>query len=172
MNLERMRKAQPHIRTAATGADRANQSAAVSPVHRPKPPVVAVEPVTCVCGHVADFELFADKQDRFRDARRKKLAERPCPQCRMAAERQRVAEAQAAAPKRRHHRTSKSRLPDGAQFVVTYNAAFQSWGGHLLIGDKRFVAQAGGVFTLLARLDDQYRAALPREGSDGRPKGP
>lgn len=148
--------------------------AAATPPPKPKPPAVSTEPVTCTCGHVAQFELFADPQDKFREARRKKLAGRPCPQCRIEAEKQRVAQAKAAKankPKCRpggmHDRrmNDKGRLPDGAQFVVIYNADFQSWGGHLLIGTKRFVGQAGGVFKLLSQLDDQYRKFLAQEAN-------
>lgn len=73
MNLEKMREGQ-----------------------KPKPPVISTEPVTCTCGHTVQFELFADAQDRFREARRKKLTDRACPACRNQAEADRQAKAKAA----------------------------------------------------------------------------
>src|SRR5947209_6900323 len=57
----------------------------------------------------------------------------------------------------------KGRLPDGSAFSVSYDAAAVLWRGRLTIhvpggGALEFTGEAPGVFRLLSRLDDQYRA--------------
>src|SRR4051794_31888101 len=97
---------------------------------KPKPPVVRTEQVVCSCGHQVEFELFADKVDRFRDGRRKKLTDRPCPTCRKKAHEERMAKDQAAAAERQNAKPAtpgkpkerEQRLPDGAAFAVRYDA--------------------------------------------------
>lgn len=61
----------------------------------------------------------------------------------------------------------RGRLPDGARFDVTYNAAKQEWTGLLYLppategeNGKVFEASKSAVFKLLATLDDLYRAWL------------
>lgn len=76
---------------------------------------------------------------------------------------------------RRHQK--KGRLPDGASFVVVYSGSTRTWSGALTVphGPKeggrqehrRFAGEEDGVFKLLARLDDQYRASLKTEATGG-----
>jgi hypothetical protein len=54
----------------------------------------------------------------------------------------------------------KSRLPDGACYTVTYDAASQTWSGTLTIplpSARQFQGTARAVFHLLALLDGMYR---------------
>ena len=44
---------------------------------------------------------------------------------------------------------------------VVYNAAQTLWTGSLTVGDKSFSGSASGLFTLLSKLDRQYRQSLP-----------
>ena len=140
---------------------------------RPKPPVIGVEKVTCACGHEAELPLYEDRKDKFRAARRKNLAERPCPPCRQKAHAELTAREQAAAAERRKARGGPTprkekavrpdveRLPDGSEFRVTYDATAVRWSGTLTVttpeGGKVFEGEAGGVFKLLSVLDGQYR---------------
>jgi hypothetical protein len=137
------------------------------PAARPgKPPTVGVEKVTCLCGHAAELELYPDKQDKFRDARRKKLAERACPDCRQKAHAEREAREKAEAAGRRKakgpgRQKEMERLPDGSAFAVTYDAQAVKWSGTLTVpaegAAKVFEGEAGAVFKLLTALDAQYR---------------
>ena len=155
---------------------------------RPRPPVVGVERVTCACGHEAELPLYPGRQDKFRAARRKNLAERPCPACRQKAHAELTAREQAAAAERRKARGGPTprkekaarpvveRLPDGSEFRVTYDAAAERWGGTLTVttpeGGQVFEGEAGGVFTLLSALDGQYRDWLAGRASGGAAGGP
>jgi hypothetical protein len=143
----------------------------------PPPPVVAYEDVTVACGHVERFGLFEDKKDKFRADRRKKLISRVCKACRAQRER----EEQEAAAQRRAERAKNQagqepkgrkmpkrqtgRLPDRSRFEVQFDAATETWSGTLTIsvdgGARTFTAAASGVFTLLSKLDELYRATLP-----------
>ena len=143
----------------------------------PPPPVVAYEAVTVACGHVEQFGLFEDKKDKFRAARRQKLMGRLCKACRA----QREQEEQQAAAQRRAERAKNQagqepkarpgpkrqagRLPDRSRFEVQFDAAAEAWSGTLTMpGDGEaltFSATASGVFTLLSKLDQLYRATLP-----------
>jgi hypothetical protein len=154
--------------------------ASVKPVvHRkatPPPPIVAYEDVIASCGHPEKFGRFEDRLDRFRKDRRKKVTDRPCKACReqkrleeeeatrvRREEKRQRAEAAAQAgpsPKEPADGTSR-RLPDGSKFEVVYDASQTRWNGTLTIGEKVFTGSAGGVFKLLGRLDQQYRASLP-----------
>jgi hypothetical protein len=59
----------------------------------------------------------------------------------------------------------RGRLPDGATFGTHYDAARVRWTGKLEIpGVPMFEADASGVFTLLEKLDKQYRAWAKRGG--------
>lgn len=82
-------------------------------------------------------------------------------------------------PKKSPRRSTKvrdaahGRLPDKSVFLVAYDAATGTWSGKLSMpgsgGDAReFRGQAGGVFTLLAKLDAQYRSA-EKADAEGRP---
>jgi hypothetical protein len=152
-----------------------------------KPPVVGVEKVTCACGHEAELPLYPDRQDKFRDARRKNLVSRVCPACRQKAHAELTAREQAAAAERKKARGGPTprrekaarpvveRLPDGSEFHVTYNAAAERWSGTLTVatpeGGQVFEGEAGGVFRLLSALDRQYRDWLAAQRADGRPAG-
>lgn len=85
----------------------------------------------------------------------------------------------AAKPKKPPRRSTKTRdaaqgrLPDKSVFLVAYDAATRTWAGKLSMpgaaGDAReFHGQASGVFTLLAKLDQQYRSA-EKADAEGRP---
>ncbi|MBL8799998.1 MAG: hypothetical protein JNM56_39310 [Planctomycetia bacterium] len=149
-------------------------------VHRrptPPPPIVAYEDVVAACGHPEKFGLFEDRKDRFRRDRRKKVTDRPCRACR---EKKRIEE-EAAAVERKAEKQKRAqeaamaqaqkppkaagdnpgRLPDGAKYDVVYNAAQTLWTGSLTVGDKSFSGSASGLFTLLSKLDRQYRQSLP-----------
>jgi hypothetical protein len=142
----------------------------------PPPPIVAYEDVVASCGHPEKFGLFEDRLDKFRRDRRKKVTDRPCKACRekkrleeeealktrRAEKQQRAAEAAKSQPKKRPPSDSTARLPNGAKFEVVYDATKVQWSGTLTIGDKVFTGSASGVFTLLNRLDRQYRATLPQ----------
>src|SRR5579872_3545729 len=144
-----------------------------APGGRPPKPPVGVEKVTCVCGHQAELKLFDDKKDRtFRDARRQKLAGRPCPDCRRKAHADLVARQMAEAAQRKEARPPaparqekaaqpRERLPHGASFAVSYDAGASKWAGTLTVptprGEQVFRGEASAVFRLLSALDLQYR---------------
>ena len=158
------------------------------PGERPKPPVVGVEKVTCACGHEADLELYPDRQDKFRAARRQNLAERPCPPCRQKAHAELTAREQAAAAERRKarggptprkekaHRPVVERLPDGSAFAVRYDGRAERWSGTLTVpaaaGPKVFEGQESAVFRLLSALDAQYRQWAAAQGATPGDCGP
>jgi hypothetical protein len=156
-----------------------------SPQHRrgtPPPPIVAYEDVVAACGHPEKFGLFEDRKDRYRNDRRKKVTDRPCRACRerkrqeeevaieaRKAERQQRAAAEAArgGQSRKRSGPPQARLPDGSKFEVVYSAERTQWAGTLTIGEQVFTGSAGALFTLLNRLDRQYRDTLPKpEGSE------
>lgn len=145
-----------------------------------KPPTPArIEKVKAVCGHMVDFPVFDDRKDqRFREQRRAKATSRPCAACRQqryqerlvqeeqarqekarkAAERAALPPAQRPAKKAR----ASGRLPNGATFHVSFDAAKGEWSGTLTVPDKGEVKSAAtGVFRLLEMLDEQYRKANP-----------
>ena len=148
----------------------------------PPPPIVAYEDVIAACGHPEKFGLFEDRKDRFRRDRRKKVTDRPCRACRekkrleeeaatearradkklqtearvRAEEASRVAQLQ----KKQAPHTS-GRLPDGSKFEVVYDAGKVKWSGTLTIGSQVFTNSGGALFTLLNKLDQQYRQTLP-----------
>jgi len=146
----------------------------------PPPPIVAYEDIVASCGHPEKFGLFEDRLDKFRRDRRKKAAGRPCKACRerrqqeedeaakvRRAEKQKRAQeaamAAASAPKKKPTPDNAGRLPDGSKFDVVYDASKTHWTGTLTIGEKVFTGSASGLFTLLNRLDQQYRQTLPPE---------
>jgi hypothetical protein len=146
------------------------------PGRQPKPLVVGVEKVTCACGHEAELELYPDRQDKFRAARRANLASRVCPPCRQKAHAELTAREQAQAAERRKARggptprkeraarPAAERLPDGSAFAVAYDARAAKWSGTLTVptadGRQVFEGEAGAVFKLLSALDGMYRAWL------------
>ncbi len=141
------------------------------PPQKVKPPVVRTEQVSALCQHLVPFEIFPDKQDKFRDARRKKLADKACPACRKEANAAREAKerAERAAnpkkPKPNGRMNEGQRLPHGSSFAVKYDAERKMWSGTLDIGAKlmnpvQFHAECSGVFRLLSALDRDYRRSL------------
>ncbi len=158
------------------------ESRGPSPAGRPtRPPVVGVEKVTCACGHEAELPLYPERQDKFRAARRKNLAERPCPACRQQAHAELTAREQAAAAERRKARGGPTprkekaarpvveRLPHGSAFAVSYDAQDVKWSGILTVpaggGPKVFEGQESAVFRLLSVLDAQYRQWAAAQGA-------
>jgi hypothetical protein len=135
--------------------------------------------VTAACGHPEKFGLFADRLDRFRADRRKKVTGRPCKACRAAKQlqEQEAAQARKAAGAENQRRSEQAgaagakrqpqgRLPDGAKFEVAYDGARVRWAGTLTVAGATFTGSAPALFTLLGRLDRLYRqsvAAPPRE---------
>jgi hypothetical protein len=132
--------------------------------------------VIASCGHPEKFGLFADRLDKFRRDRRKKVTDRPCRACRAVKqeaeleaakvkqlEKQQRAEAAALAAKqpKKPPAAKQERLPDGAKFEVVYDATRTLWTGSLTIGETVFSGTAGALFTLLNRLDRQFRQTLP-----------
>jgi hypothetical protein len=152
------------------------ESRGPSPAGRPKPPVVGVEKVTCACGHEADLELYPDRQDKFRAARRANLVSRVCPPCRQKAHAELTAREQAQAAERKKARGGPApreekparpvveRLPHASEFRVTYDAQAVKWSGTLTVtaeeGGQVFEGEASGVFRLLSLLDGMYRQWL------------
>ena len=175
----------PSLREAARrGVEAKQQAAPTTPApaagkaprpalfQKVKPPVVGIEQVTARCGHAVPFELFEDKKDKFRDDRRKKLTDRECLACRIAAQAVKEAADKEAVRLRRAERPKPSpagpqeRLPHGSRFDVAYDAAKEQWSGTLTVPDATpgcpalvLSASASAVFKLLRRLDDLYRAA-------------
>jgi hypothetical protein len=59
-------------------------------------------------------------------------------------------------PPKQSARGKPFRLPDKANFNLTYSAVTQSWTGTLTIGDWSKTATAPGVHNLLAKLGQTY----------------
>jgi hypothetical protein len=195
MNLDKMRKKQQEKTGVATTVAKdvlppADGEAVAKALSSPKPakpkgqpspqkvkpPVVAVVQVQALCGHTVMFEHFADKADKFRAERRKKLTDKACGSCRQAANAEREAAERAARgvtakPKKpkgeKWHDGDHQRLPDAAHFTIDpYCAATKTWTGSLDVpGFERFgPLTMSGIFRLLKALDAQYRyAAAQRE---------
>jgi hypothetical protein len=164
----------PSLRGAARHGAEAKPQSAQTPPQRPKPPVVGVEQVVVRCGHTVPFELFDLKQDKYRNARRKKLTDAACRDCRLKVHEERTHAEMEAARKRRSERPKKerapsgpeNRLPDGARFDVAFDAAKGEWSGTLAVpGLAPLTASASGVFELLSVLDGMYRASPARGGA-------
>lgn len=137
----------------------------------PLPPFVGYEDLVVACGHVVKFGLCADGTDRFREARKKKMAEKACKECRAlkqqqeqeAAKMRKLNKPPAIPPKPKPKpKLPVGRLPHGARFELDYDSASQTWSGTLTIptpdGKPSVVTgNASGVFQLLSKLDGQYR---------------
>jgi hypothetical protein len=147
---------------------------------------VTYEDVTAACGHPEKFGLFEDRKDKFRNDRRKKVTDRPCKACRerkrleeeealpvKRAEKQRRDAAAAERPRKQPARDIPEQLPDGSRFEVVYYATRAQWLGTLTIGGTAFTGSASALFTLLTRLDRQYRHSLgPEATGHARETGP
>jgi hypothetical protein len=135
----------------------------------PLPPFVGYEDLVVACGHVVKFGLCADGKDRFREARKKKMAEKACKACRALKQQQEQEAAKMrklnkppATPPKPKTKLQLGRLPHGACFEMNYDSASQTWSGTLTIpkpdGKPSVVTdKASGVFRLLSKLDSQYR---------------
>src|SRR5258708_35488429 len=96
-----------------TSAPRDSQPPRRTPGDRPPPPpVVAYEDVKASCGHMEKFGLFADRQDRFRNDRRKKVAERPCKACREQKQREEQEAAKARQAQKQQRAEEAGKLPN------------------------------------------------------------
>jgi hypothetical protein len=162
--------------TPAPAAEKAPRPA---PPQKVKPPVVGTEQATARCGHAVPFELFEDKKDKYRDARRKKLTDRDCSACRVKAQAEKEAADKEAARKRRAEKPNpppapeKGRLPHGSRYDVAYDAGKEQWCGTLTVpGLAPITAEASAVFKLLRRLDDLYRAAASGGGTGAEATAP
>lgn len=175
------RPAGPGVPPSAGTPLRPGRAPARPVVHRrptPPPPIVAYEDVTAACGHPEKFGLFEERKDKFRRDRRKKVTDRPCRACRektrlveeaaalarKAEKQQRAKEAAMAQAQKQQQKPAgenPGRLPDGAKYDVVYDAARTQWTGTLTVGDKVFTGSAGGLFTLLSKLDRQFRQTQP-----------
>ena len=132
------------------------------------------EQVRAKCGHEVPMELYQDGKDKYRSARRQHIAERDCPPCRQKAHEERTrAETEAGRLRRKEkaaqaaQQPTKARLPDGSRFDgLVWHEATLLWTGTLTVpaaggGEPAvFTASAGGVYRLLNKLDDLYRASL------------
>lgn len=136
----------------------APRSQSSAPKPKPHPPLLGTEPLVVKCGHSIAFELYV--KDAFRDQRRAKAVQRDCPPCRQA----RVESDAAAAKERRAKKKAtfakalKPRLPDGARFSATYDAAAVQWTGTLTVEGATYERQGSSLNKLLHKLDDVYRA--------------
>ena len=149
----------------------------------PTPPPAAdqppsrTEPVQARCGHAVPFTLYPDAKDKFREARRRHVADRDCPECRQKAHEARTAAEMTAARQRRRDQAKRAapvrdRLPHGSRFDgLVWDAEKGRWSGTLTVPDpaaaggvRTFEAAASGVFQLLRPLDGMYREALGEQG--------
>lgn len=90
-----------------------------------------------------------------------------CPVCQDKCRRERAARRRAAREAKREAKAvpDAGRLPDGAVFHATYDAAKQEWTGSLeLLNGFQFTASESGIFKLLRTLDVLYRQSLVAEG--------
>jgi hypothetical protein len=83
-----------------------------------------------------------------------------CPQCRKEQQRRRRVEVGARNRGVEPRERKASRLPDGAEFHVVYDAASLRWIGTLVVENVIVEGEASGVFKLLELLDRKYRDAV------------
>jgi len=128
------------------------------------------------CGHVEKFGILPDNKDRFREGRRKKAISRDCKACREKRQREELEAAEVRRIEKEKRvaeqshtekavRPQTSRLPDGSQFEVRYDATKEQWTGTLTIPSPEgvpalFTGSCSGLFRLLGNLDKLYRATL------------
>jgi hypothetical protein len=130
------------------------------PVTQPKPagtpaskpaargPAVEADPryvVTYDCGHKIGTRYLQNTK---------------CPHCRKEQNRRRRVEVGARNRGVEPRERKASRLPDGAEFHVVFDAAAEQWIGTLAVGDAIVEGEASGVFKLLELLDRLYRDAV------------
>jgi hypothetical protein len=145
---------------------------AAQPAQKPRPgknfgKAVRVEKVKCKCGHEVDFQIFPDKQDRFREDRRKKITDRACPPCRQAAHEELCKKG--AKPK-----TDKKlyRLPHGSVFdIQPFDGEKLQWTASLIVplpdgSSKTYGPMTrGSIHTLLIKLGKLWRDENPGEST-------
>src|SRR5262249_21758631 len=148
----------------------------------PLPPFVGYEDLVVACGHVVKFGLCADGKDRFREARKKKIAEKACKECRALKQQQEQEAAKMrklnkppATPPKPKTRLPLGRLPHGARFELEYDSASQTWSGTLTIptpdGKPSVLTdKASGVVGLLHNPARKSRAMAGKP--DKSPAGP
>lgn len=155
------RETRERLRTQAIGGCAATATAPPAPTAAKAPALAQAAPaptkLTWLCGHELDLtQLTKTRCGPCRDKVRQEKA---------ACKREkRDAKYQA---KRIAAQNYAERLPDGARFDVTYDAATQTWSGTLVIGALTLTASKSGVFKLLQELDRQYREAQGQEKSSG-----
>jgi len=116
-----------------------------------KPKAQKQQTVRFACGHTQALDVVLSKQ---------------CGKCRHEAVSAMIeatkenAKRKAGSGKQFRRLRSASRLPDGSEFRVSYDAATRTWSGVLVVGGDHFATQAGGVFWLLSKLDTIYRRHL------------
>ncbi len=148
------------------------------PRNRPEP--IRVEKVKCLCGHEEDFPVYPDKNDRFRDQRRIKCAERVCSSCRQTTHKTKTEKDMREAKERRKNKPRRTpnwkleaaerltRLPHGSQFQTRYDHENMKWTGMLVVPENScgnperlvFSHEAPAVFRLLSELDAKFREYL------------
>ncbi len=133
-----------------------------------KPEVVGIEVIKHSCGHPGELELFPDRQDKFRDARRKKQTDKPCPACKHAAHaalQQEQANKQPKIDRRKHG------VPDDFRHVPG-TLISKCWDGkrwHVVLdvpGSPQFRCESQGSFPAEIRLTLEYLAWLKTQGDD------
>ncbi len=162
----------------ANHAAPATSKPAASPA-KVKPPVVGTEVITHSCGHPGLLELFAPRQDKFRDARRKKQTDKPCPACKHAAHaalQQEQANKQPKIDRRKHG------VPDDFRHVhgTIINKCWDGHRWHVVLtipGVPEFRCESPGSFPAEIRLTCEYLAWLkanepidpitPQKSNDG-----
>ncbi len=173
---------EPAARIAA-GMEREIQTINAKNAAKKKPEVVRVEQVAATCGHLVPFEVFPDKQDKFRAGRREKITGRKCGPCRHADHEALVAQQQAGkTPKPKKVKPEYQdypdggRLPHGSSFfpAPTYDATTRTWSGGLKIGlmgadGPHFHDSASGVMGLFKVLDMRYRKWLKDNPTEQQP---
>ena len=83
-----------------------------SPQAKRTPSVVGMESVKALCGHEVPFQVFADKQDKFREQRRLKAPKSKCKECRLKDHEDHVAEQKRLAAKGFGHQLVAETDPD------------------------------------------------------------
>ncbi len=152
--------------------------AAPEPPKRGKPPVAGTEQVTCLCGHLGQFEIFEDKKDKYRDTRRAKFAGKKCPDCRKQDLEEQIKRQQEGGKERRTRKRAAQRakrnrdwqrLPHGSFFFGVFDGSKMNWevilgavgGGNSFEG---FNGDGSGIFPTLERVDKQYRKWVAEGG--------
>jgi hypothetical protein len=140
------------------------------------PPFTGFIKIKAKCGCEIDFGIWEPEatKDIFRENRKKKHENKICTPCREKQE----SEARELKAKLKLEKLAKrpkgtlSRLPDESVFKAIYDASCVLWTGTLDIqvkGEyKTFSVQAKALFTLLPKLDYQYRKWIEEQENKSR----